>query len=69
MIARPTNDRRANVRIVQVDSLCIPIDTHVVLVSNSCTHDLELHVRILAHSIDGRLDIKTDVVVQRQSIA
>jgi hypothetical protein len=52
--------------IVSVDSLCIPIDTRVVLVSDNRTHELDLHVRIIARASDGMFDIKTDVIVQRQ---
>jgi len=54
--------------IVSVDSLCIPIDVHVVLVSNNRTHELDLHVRIIARTVSGILDVKTDVIVQRQWI-
>lgn len=55
--------------VIQVDSLCIPIFTRVLLVSNSRKHELDLHVRIIANSANGTFDIKTDVIVQRQSIA
>jgi len=61
--------RTSEGQIIQVDSLCIPIDTRVVLVSNSRTHDLNLHVRIIANCANGKFHIKTDVIVQRQSIA
>ena len=58
----------SQVHIIQLDSLSIPIDTHVVLVSNSRTHHLDLHVRIMANALDGEFDIKTDVIVQRHLI-
>ncbi len=55
-------------QIIEVDSFCIPIDTRVVLVSNSRTHDLDVHVKIIANSKNGNFDIKTDVIILRQSI-
>jgi hypothetical protein len=61
-------EHRSQGQIVQLDSLCIPIDTHVILVSNSRMHQLDLNVRIMASASDGAFDIKTDVIVQHQSI-
>lgn len=53
--------------IVVLDSFQIPINTHVVLITNSNQmHELDLHVRIIANALDGVLDIKTDVIVRSQ---
>lgn len=54
--------------IVQIDALTIPLDVHVVLISNDRIHHLDLHVKIMAKSSDGKYAITTDVIIQRQSV-
>ena len=54
--------------IVQIDALTIPLNVHVVLISNDRIHHLDLHVKIMAKSSDGKYAITTDVIIQRQSV-
>lgn len=59
-------ERFSDGSIISVDSLGIPIDVHVALVSNNRRLELDLQVRIIAHRMGGAYDVKTDVIVQRQ---
>lgn len=53
---------------IHLDSLSIPIRTRVLLMSDGCTHDLTLLVTIIGESVNGQHNIKTDVIIERQSI-
>jgi hypothetical protein len=52
---------------IELRALCIPIDVRTVLFSSNRTHNLELHVRIMANALNESFDIKTDVIIQQQS--
>lgn len=52
--------------IVLVESLSVPIELHVTLVSGGQTHHLELLVRINARTSDAGFRITSDVEIQNQ---
>jgi hypothetical protein len=53
--------------VIAFDKLCIPVDISVVLVSKGETYRLDLHFRIIADSLDDRMNISSDVIVLNQS--
>jgi hypothetical protein len=58
----PTSNRA----VINIDTLCIPIDANVVVITNKQKYLLNLHIRIIAERAGEKYDTKSDVIIKGQ---